>query len=252
LCQEIAARVGIPSAKSFVLALDQTYSVVERYDRLPPPPGSPFARRIHQEDMCQALSLMPTKKYQEDGGPSIAQIVTLIRRVSTEPDVDVERFLKANIFNWLIGGTDAHAKNYSLLIGSGDEVPLAPLYDFSSQLPYPEPIPQRLAMKIGEHCDIARVSLEDWQKTARACAVEEEGVIAMITEMAKAIPDEISAARDQALVDGLSENTIAPLARQLIQHAHERLASITTVRRKRRPHSGRTRSGERFHADPKR
>jgi hypothetical protein len=107
-------------------------------------------------------------------------------------------------------------------------------------------------MKIGEHCDIARVSLEDWQKTARACAVEEEGVIAMITEMAKAIPDEISAARDQALVDGLSENTIAPLARQLIQHAHERLASITTVRRKRRPHSGRTRSGERFHADPKR
>jgi serine/threonine-protein kinase HipA len=61
--------------------------------------------------------------------------------VSTEPDVDVERFLKANIFNWLIGGTDAHAKNYSLLIGSGDEVRLAPLYDFSSQLPYPELIP---------------------------------------------------------------------------------------------------------------
>jgi serine/threonine-protein kinase HipA len=239
LCQEIAARLGIPSARSFVLALDQTCIVVERYDRLPPPAGSPFARRIHQEDMCQALSLMPTKKYQEDGGPSIVQIVTLIRRVSTEPDVDVERFLKANIFNWLIGGTDAHAKNYSLLIGSGDEVRLAPLYDLSSQLPYPELIPQRLAMKIGEHYDIARVSLEDWQKTARACAVEEERIIAMITEMAKAIPDEISAARDQALVDGLSEDKIAPLARQLIQHAHERLASITTWpsrrTRKRRP-----------------
>jgi serine/threonine-protein kinase HipA len=234
LCQEIAARLGIPSARSFVLALDQTYIVVERYDRLPPPAASPFARRIHQEDMCQALSLMPTKKYQEDGGPSIAQIVTLIRRVSTEPDVDVERFLKANIFNWIIGGTDAHAKNYSLLIGSGDEVRLAPLYDLSSQLPYPELIPQRLAMKIGEHYDIARVSLEDWQKTARACAVEEERVIAMITEMAKAIPHEISAARDQALVDGLSEDKIAPLARQLIQHAHERLASITTVSRKKK------------------
>jgi serine/threonine-protein kinase HipA len=243
LCQEIAARLGIPSAKSFVLALDQPYIVVERYDRLPPPPGSPFARRIHQEDMCQALNLMPTKKYQEDGGPGIAQIVTLIRRVSTEPDVDVERFLKANIFNWLIGGTDAHAKNYSLLIGSGDEVRLAPLYDLSSQLPYPELIPQRVAMKIGEHYDIARVSLEDWQKTARVCAVEEDGVVAMITEMAKAIPDEISAARDRALVDGLSEDTIAPLARQLIQHARERLASITTVSTKRRPHSGRTRSG---------
>jgi len=93
-------------------------------------------------------------------------------------------------------------------------------------------------MRIGEHYDIARVSLEDWQKTARACTVAEEGVIAMVTEMAQAIPDEISAARDQALVDGLSEDAIAPLARQLIQHAHERLASITTVGTKRRPHSG--------------
>ncbi len=233
MCQEIAARLGIPSAKSFVLALDQPYIVVERYDRLPPPPRSPFVQRIHQEDMCQALNLMPTKKYQEDGGPGIAQIVTLIRRVSTEPDVDVERFLKANIFNWLIGGTDAHAKNYSLLIGSGDEVRLAPLYDLSSQLPYPELIPQRLAMKIGEHYEISRVDLEDWQKTARACAVEEAGVITMITEMAEAIPDEIAAARDQALADGLSEDIVVPLARQLTQHTHARFESITTARANR-------------------
>lgn len=243
LCQEIAARLGMSAARSSVLALDQTYIVVERYDRLPPLPGSAFPQRIHQEDTCQALSLTPTKKYQEDGGPSIAQIVTLIRRVSAEPEVDVERFLKANIFNWLIGGTDAHAKNYSLLIGSGDEVRLAPLYDLSSQLPYPELIPQRVSMKIGEHYDIARVGLEDWQKIARDCAVEEEGVIAMISEMAKAIPDEISAARDQALVDGLSENTVAPLARMLIRHAHERLASIAKVRTKKKAHSARTSSG---------
>jgi hypothetical protein len=87
------------------------------------------------------------------------------------------------------------------------------------------------------------VGLEDWQKIARECAVEEEGVIAMISEMAKAIPDEISAARDQALVDGLSEDTVAPLARQLIRHAHERLASITRARTKRRSHSARTRRG---------
>ena len=92
LCQEVAARLGMSAARSSVLALDQTYIVVERYDRLPPLPGSQFTQRIHQEDTCQALSLMPTKKYQEDGGPSIAQIVTLIRRVSAEPEVDVERF----------------------------------------------------------------------------------------------------------------------------------------------------------------
>ncbi len=71
---------------------------------------------------------MPAKKYQEDGGPGIARIAALIRGVSADPDADVDRFLRANIFNWLIGGTDGHAKNYSLLIGPGDEIRLAPLH----------------------------------------------------------------------------------------------------------------------------
>jgi serine/threonine-protein kinase HipA len=226
LCQHIAARLGMPAAKSFVLALDTTYVVVERYDRLPPAPGSRFTQRIHQEDMCQALGLMPTKKYQEDGGPGIAQIVTLIRRVSSEPDVDVERFLKANIFNWLIGGTDAHAKNYSLLIGAGDEVRLAPLYDLSSQLPYSELVEQRAAMKIGDHYDIALVGLSDWRSIARQCAVEDERLIGMIIDMARALPDEISAASAQALAEGLSAGIITPLAQRLIRHSQERLASV--------------------------
>ena len=86
-------------------------------------------QRIHQEDMCQALGLMPGRKYQQDGGPSIADVVSLIRRVSSNPNTDVDRFLDANAFNWLIGGTDAHAKNYSLLIDAGEEVRLSPLKD---------------------------------------------------------------------------------------------------------------------------
>lgn len=235
LCQEIAARLGLPAAKSSVLALDQTYIVVERYDRLPAPPNSPFVRRVHQEDTCQALGLMPGKKYQEDGGPGIAQIVTLIRRVSSEPELDVARFLQANIFNWLIGGTDAHAKNYSLLIGAAEEVRLAPLYDLSSQLPYRDLIAQRMAMKIGEHYEIARVGLEDWRKLALTCTIEEEQIVKMITTMAEALPDEISAACSQGLAAGLEENVVSPLAQQLVEHVRERLSSITgTVRRVRR------------------
>jgi serine/threonine-protein kinase HipA len=204
--------------------------VVERYDRLPPAPGAQFPRRIHQEDMCQALGLMPTSKYQEDGGPGIPQIATLIRRVSADPEVDVERFLKANIFNWLIGGTDAHAKNYSFLIAAGDEVRLAPLYDLSSQLPYPDLITQRVAMKIGDHYDIARVTRSDWQNLARSCALDQEQVIGMLTEMARALPDVISAAHAQALTEGLSERVLLPLTGRLIAHAGERLESITAVR----------------------
>ncbi|HEX4267672.1 MAG TPA: type II toxin-antitoxin system HipA family toxin [Steroidobacteraceae bacterium] len=230
LCQGIAARLEMPAARSFVLMLDQPYIVVERYDRLPPAPGTLLPQRVHQEDMCQALGLMPTKKYQEDGGPGISQITTLIRRVSAASKLDVERFIKANIFNWLIGGTDAHAKNYSFLISAGDEVRLAPLYDLSSQLPYPNLITQRVAMKIGDHYDFALVTPADWRTLARSCALDEEHVIGMVTDMARALPDVVSAAHAQARADGLSERVLGPLAQRLIAHTGERLASITAIR----------------------
>jgi len=230
LCMEIAARLGLPVARSFVLALDQPYIAVERFDRLPSSGAFSFPRRIQQEDMCQALGLMPTKKYQQDGGPGIPEIVKLLLRVSAEPHVDIERFLKANILNWLIGGTDAHAKNYSLLIGANDEIRLAPLYDLSSQLPFPDLISQRVAMKIGDCYEIALVSASDWRKLSRACSMDEEHVIGMISQMARALPDAISDVRTQALSDNLSEKVISPLAQQLTQHVHERLTSMTAPR----------------------
>ena len=241
LCQDIAARLGMPAARSSVLMLDQPYIVVERFDRLPPAPGTEFPRRIHQEDVCQALALMPTRKYQEDGGPGISQITTLIRRVSADPEADVERFLKANIFNWLIGGTDGHAKNYSFLIDAGDAIRLAPLYDLSSQLPYPDLITQRVSMKIGEQHDMEHVSLTDWQNLARSCALDEERVTVVLTQMARALPDVVSAAHTQGRTEGLSEKLIGPLAKQLIANAGKRLASLKapsstgSFRSKRRP-----------------
>jgi serine/threonine-protein kinase HipA len=234
LCQDIAARMGLSAAKSYVLQLDEPYIVVERYDRLPPRSGERFVQRVHQEDLCQALGLMPGKKYQEDGGPGIAQIVALIRRVSSAEEHDVERFLRANIFNWFIGGTDAHAKNYSLLIAAGDEVRLAPLYDVSSQLPYSKQIAQRLAMKIGDHYEIARIRIEDWRRLARACSLEEERLLTLIREMASALPEHIAAAREQALTDGLAERAIVPLSRQLVAHTKQRFAAITGARILRR------------------
>jgi len=234
-CQDLASRVGMIAARSLVLNLDEPYIVVERYDRLPPSPGDEFPRRIHQEDACQALGLMPVKKYQEDGGPGIEQIVTLIRRVSTAPDADIERFLQANMFNWLIGGTDAHAKNYSFLVGTGDEVRLAPFYDLSSQLPYPDLIKPKVAMKIGAHYDIPRIDAKDWRILARNCAIDEEYVMTRLDEMAQALPDAISVTQAQAHADGLSKRVIDPLARILTAHTRERRASIRHAASSRGP-----------------
>lgn len=224
LCQDLAARVGLLAARSRVLQLDESYIVVERYDRLPAA-APPIVRRIHQEDMCQALGLLPAEKYQEEGGPGILAIVSLIRKASSNPDADVARFLRANMFNWLIGGTDAHAKNYSLLLAA-NEVRLAPLYDVSSQLPYTELVAQRVSMKIGDHYDIARVSRSDWRKTARTCNVPEDDVLALLSDMVNALPAHISAARDQAIDDGLNKSVVASLTKRLIAHVKERAEAV--------------------------
>jgi serine/threonine-protein kinase HipA len=235
LCLQIASRLGLPAARSTVLALDgTTYIVVERFDRLPPAPGSAFVQRVHQEDMCQALGLMPGRKYQQDGGPGIADIVTLIRRVSSNQDADVDRFLDANAFNWLIGGTDAHAKNYSFLISAGDEIRLSPLFDLSSQLTYPELIEQRVAMAIGGRYDIPRIALSEWCALAAACDVDQETLLNRMRHLSESLPDVIAAARDQALNDGLNRKAITTLATVLIQHTKERRGTLNAALSKRR------------------
>jgi len=235
LCQNIAARLGLLAARSSVLTLNGTaYIVIERFDRLPPARGSAFVRRVHQEDMCQALGLMPGAKYQQDGGPGIPDIVALIRRVSSNPDDDVYRFIDANAFNWLIGGTDAHAKNYSLLIGADNQIRLSPFYDLSSQLPYPKLIDQRVAMKIGDEYDIPLIGFSEWQALASACTIDAEMLMNRLRQLADALPVAVSAAHDQALAEGLDRDVVTALAKLLIQHAKVRRATLNAAPSKRR------------------
>lgn len=114
---------------------------------------------------------------------------------------------------------------------------LAPLHDLTSQLPYPDLIAQKVAMRIGEHYDIARVGREDWQQVALSCAVAEETILGMIVEMAESLPKAISSAHTQAMMDGLAEKVVTPLSQQLTKHVHECLAAVATARTKSRPRS---------------
>jgi serine/threonine-protein kinase HipA len=149
LCLDAARRIGLTVATTRVARFaEESAIVVDRYDRRK---VGEIVRRIHQEDVCQALSVPPARKYQNEGGPGPKQIATLFRQVMSPraSDQAIWRFLDALIWNWLIAGTDAHAKNYSLLI-AGNEVRLAPLYDVASSLPYgTHERKLQFAMKIG-------------------------------------------------------------------------------------------------------
>jgi serine/threonine-protein kinase HipA len=119
LCLDAARRAGLIAARTRIAQFgEESAIVIDRYDRQL---RDGRLVRIHQEDVCQALGVPPSRKYQNQGGPGPGEIARLLRqtgpmRVAEEA---IWRFLDALAWNWLIAGTDAHAKNYSLLLASG-------------------------------------------------------------------------------------------------------------------------------------
>jgi serine/threonine-protein kinase HipA len=220
ICLMLARTLGLPAAQSRVMRFgDEIAIVIERYDRQRK--GNDIVR-VHQEDVCQALGIMPTKKYQNEGGPGPASIVDLLRTYSTDREEDVGTFIAALGFNWLIAGTDAHAKNYSLLL-SGPQVRLAPLYDVASILPYDEFDLRKvkLAMKIGGEYKLSQIGLRHWQKFARETRVNADALIERFKGMARQLPDEINTARARAHEAGLDHGIVERLAEQLTERTGE-------------------------------
>jgi serine/threonine-protein kinase HipA len=169
-CLELAARCDLATARASRRRTGSglPYLLVERYDR--DPTVDPI-RRLHQEDFCQALGQPSERKYQAEGGPSIADAMELIRAAAAIPAQDVPRFWEALVFNWLIGNCDAHGKNFSLLYDGGAPT-LAPLYDLVSTSLY-EDISRRLAMSIGGARLLEEVDLGAWVELARAVGLSE-------------------------------------------------------------------------------
>jgi len=221
ICLSLAGSLGLPVAETRVMRFEKEIAIViERYDRQPS--GNNIIR-VHQEDICQALGVLPTKKYQNEGGPSPVDVIELLRSASTDRVTDVDTFVDALAFNWLIGGTDAHAKNYSLLLANGPTIRLAPLYDIASILPYDQVDARKikLAMKIGGDYEVSQIGLREWQKFARETRLDADKVRAALVDMAEQLPDFVTTVRAQAKKDGLNNAIINRLAAQLIARAKD-------------------------------
>jgi serine/threonine-protein kinase HipA len=220
ICLMLARDFGLPTAQSRVMRFKEEIAIViERYDRQQV--GNNIVR-VHQEDLCQARGIMPTKKYQNEGGPSALDVVDLLRSYSTNREADLQTFVAALGFNWIVGGSDAHAKNYSLLLGSRT-VRLSPLYDVASILPYNEFDLRKikLAMKIGGEYKLTQIGLPEWQKFAREIRIDADGLVDRLIAMTKQLPDDVSAARKRAHAEGLKNIVIDRLAEQLVARARE-------------------------------
>ena len=221
VCLALARRFGLPVASSQVLHFEGEVAIaIERYDRRRL--GNTIIR-VHQEDVCQALGIPPTRKYQNEGGPSATDIVALLRTQSSNGAMDVTTIVDALVFSWLVAGTDAHAKNYSLLIASGPRIRLAPLYDIASVLPYDryDMRKLKLAMKIGGEYELVNIVLRHWRRLAKEIRIDEEELLARIRAMTAKLPDAIEAVRNEAREAGLQHALIDRLAERLTERARD-------------------------------
>lgn len=215
-CLELARALGLPAADSKIVRFDEEVAiVVERYDRVHSAEGW---IRVHQEDMCQALSVPPEKKYQNEGGPGPREIVDLLRAHSSSPDDDVGTFAAALGFSWLIAATDAHGKNFGVLLASNGRTRLAPLYDIASILPYDRFDTQRvkLAMRVGGKYRLNEIGRRQWEKAAGEIRMDFDELEAKLVHMAQEIPDLATDIARRSTSAGLGKEVIDRLCTKLI------------------------------------
>ncbi|MGV8911721.1 MAG: type II toxin-antitoxin system HipA family toxin [Rhodoglobus sp.] len=221
LCLALARRLDLPAAHTQIRSFDGTHAiVVERYDRRVTPTG---VERLHQEDLCQALSVSPSQKYQEDGGPGIIDLVRLFRRAQPQgrADATTHRYLFAVAFNWLIGAPDAHAKNYSLLV-RGSAVALAPLYDIATITPYDSFTPNtaRIAQAVDGKYRLADIDAQSWHAQATAVGLDGAKFVDDVRALASRAADAVASLCASPEVQAID----APFAAELSSALQERIA----------------------------
>lgn len=214
-CLALAEAMQLKPARSRIHAVrDRRFLLVERYDRTHDAAGR--LQRLHQEDFCQALGVVPEMKYQNEGGPDLAQCFALVRRITRPSAPHVLRLLDYVIFNALIGNHDAHAKNFSFLY-AGKAPVLAPLYDALSTAVYPS-LTSKMAMKLGSKYKFSEVQARHWGQFAQAAGLSVGQTRKRILALARQLP---LAARKLASVPD-SQFADSPLVEQIITLIEQR------------------------------
>ncbi|HEV7771047.1 MAG TPA: HipA domain-containing protein [Solirubrobacterales bacterium] len=170
LCLELARAAGLTTVDSELVRIGETQClVVSRFDREVIESG---VRRVHQEDLCQAMGVDPgdnrgRAKYERAGGPSLRQAAELLDTYALDAAAQLDRLVAVATFTVLIGNADAHGKNLALLHPTPESVALAPLYDTVPTVLWPK-LRTEAAMAIGGQTSLPAVSVDDIVREAKA------------------------------------------------------------------------------------
>lgn len=164
--------------------------LVARYDRVQSD-DSTSVRRLHQEDLCQATGLPSTRKYEAEGGPTFVRAATVIRSNVYRPLVDVPRLIEWQAFNIVIGNSDGHAKNLSIVYSDGGQTQLAPFYDLVSTREY-RGLDRKLAMGIGGRQNPDEIGRAEWVKLSAELQIGERVLLDLVAGVAQRALDTLA------------------------------------------------------------
>lgn len=219
-----ARNCGLHVADSFIIntgsgADEEILFAAARYDRVFSKSGGAIdglsvPLRLHQEDFAQALGIPASQKYERAGENHLARMFDLLRRHSADPIRDMTRLWDQIVFNWLIGNTDAHVKNFSLLYSPDlRTLHLSPAYDLLAAVIYPTT--QELSFRIGGAATLDAVTEASFEVAAWEAGLGVRMAMQRYHRMVDAFVPALRAASELLQAEGFTET--AEIAEQILQ-----------------------------------
>lgn len=215
LCMMTAGNMGIEIPESFIVNVgdgrdEEVLLATKRYDRaikdgLKKINGLSVPYRLHQEDFSQAMGISAHNKYESDNAGYLKMMFEIIRQKSFNPIADQLKMWDICIFNYLIGNTDNHIKNVSLLYDEElKTVCLAPAYDILSTVIYTSST-RDMAFSIGNEYDIKKITRDSFRREAANIGLGEQMAMKRFDYLANAFPDALNKACDELLGKGFNK-----------------------------------------------
>ena len=209
LCLLAAQKLGIEIPESFILQVqagrvsdDDVLFATRRFDRdfdndshIIDGLQTPY--RLHQEDFAQALGIKSSDKYEKAGQGYLKRMFEVLQKYSSNPIEDSLKLLRRAVFNCIIGNTDNHIKNSSLVYSKDlSSVRLAPFYDVVCTRVY-ESSTDEMSVSINGKQNINLITKYDFEQEAKNCGLS--------SKAAEKIYDELHNGIQKALLDAADE-----------------------------------------------
>ncbi len=209
-----ARKLGIDAAESFIINTGnyeegEVLFASRRFDRVIPDNahmlnGLPVPLRLHQEDFAQAMGIPSAFKYERDNKQYLKLSADILRANSADPITDILKLWDLCVFNYLLGNTDNHIKNLSLLYSSDlKSIRLAPAYDLISTVIY-ESSTEEMALSIGGVYDLSKIGVNEFKAEAQNIGLGQQLAMKRFDEIASKFENTLSESTKELEDLGLS------------------------------------------------